>query len=60
MTGGPQILGGFRLLDADDSAGKGGQGTVRRAVCERTDFPGLAVHFLFVFLFPGTTSCIQG
>ena len=43
MTGGPQILGGFRLLDADDSTGKGGQGTVRRAVCERTDFPGLAV-----------------
>ena len=43
MTGSPQILGGFRLLDADDSAGKGGQGTVRRAVCERADFPGLAV-----------------
>ena len=43
MTGSPQILGGFRLLEADDSAGKGGQGTVRRAVCERADFPGLSV-----------------
>lgn len=43
MTGSPHILGAFRLLDADDSAGKGGQGTVRRAVCERTGFPGLAV-----------------
>lgn len=36
-------LGGFRLLDAADPVGAGGQGTVRRAVCEAAVFPGLAV-----------------
>jgi len=40
---GEQRLGGFRLLDAAVSIGTGGQGTVCRAVCERADFPGLAV-----------------
>lgn len=38
-----QHLCGFRLLDSTASLGVGGQGTVCRAVCERTDVPGLAV-----------------
>lgn len=43
MSDSKQSLGVFRLLDTTDPVGEGGQGTVRRAVCERADFPGLTV-----------------
>lgn len=43
MGNGGQRIGGFRLLDVADPVGEGGQGSVRRAVCERADFPGISV-----------------